>query len=61
MFLAVLPNLEVFLSEIAKVVAFFIGHHCIDEYFTRLHMDDPGIGRGSRSWLLGMGYRLVGT
>ena len=44
--LAIFPNLEVLLSEIANVVAFLIGDNGIHEDLTRLHTDDPQIGGG---------------
>ena len=44
--LAVFPNLEVFLSKVADVVALLVGHHSIDEYQTRLCPDDVRFGRG---------------
>ena len=34
------PNFEILLSQVADVVAFFIGNHGIDEHLARLHMDD---------------------
>ena len=49
LFLAIFPNLEVFLSEIADVIAFLVGHNRVHQDLTGLHVDNSLIGglRGS--------------
>jgi len=71
LFLAIFPNLEIFLGEIPNVVVFFVGHHGIHENETSFGAEDGRVvgcgrdggsrGRSSRCWLLGVGYWAVGA